>query len=87
LVRSADTSASVGADRASKRCGGMVDRQSRDGMQSTVKLPVEMWNLGPEFVYRVPQKKRVGRAEVDPRRALPDIDRTNNIWPRASRSP
>jgi hypothetical protein len=53
-----------------------------DGMQSTVKLPVEMWNLGAEFVYRVPQKKRVGRAEVDPRRALPDVDRTNNVWPR-----
>jgi hypothetical protein len=54
-----------------------------DGMQSTVKLPVEMWNLGAEFVYRVPQKKRVGRAEVDPRRALPDVDRANNVWPRS----
>jgi hypothetical protein len=58
-----------------------------DGVQSTVKLPIEMWNLGTEFVYRVPQKKRVGRAEVDPRRALPDVDRSNNTWPRASRSP
>jgi hypothetical protein len=46
-----------------------------------------MWNLGPEFVYRVPQKKRVGRVEVDPRAALPDIDRANNVWPRAARSP
>jgi hypothetical protein len=53
-----------------------------DGSRTTVKLPVEMWNLGSAFVYRVPEKKRVTRAEVDPRRALPDIDRANNVWPR-----
>ena len=51
-----------------------------DGSQTIVKLPVEMWNLGSQFVYRVPEKKRVTRAEVDPRRALPDIDRANNVW-------
>jgi aminopeptidase N len=55
-----------------------------DGSQTTVKLPVEMWNLGSRFVYRVPDKKRVTRAEVDPRRALPDVDRANNVWPRGA---
>ena len=55
-----------------------------DGSRTTVKLPVEMWNLGSQFVYRVLEKKRVTRAEVDQRRALPDIDRTNNGWPRSS---
>ena len=53
-----------------------------DGTRTTVKLPVEMWNLGPVFGYRGPEKKRITRAEVDPRRALPDINRANNIWPR-----
>ena len=53
-----------------------------DGTRSTVKLPVEMWNLGARFDYRVPGSKRVQRVEVDPRRALPDIDRTDNVWPR-----
>jgi hypothetical protein len=53
-----------------------------DGAPVTVKLPVEMWNLGDRFTYRVPEKKRVRRVEVDPRRALPDIDRANNAWPR-----
>jgi hypothetical protein len=53
-----------------------------DGTSSTVKLPVEMWNLGDRFTYHVPQRKRVARAEVDPRRVLPDIERTNNVWPR-----
>src|SRR5437867_5081559 len=28
-----------------------------DGARSTVKLPVEMWNLGSRFVYRAPEKK------------------------------
>jgi len=53
-----------------------------DGSKTTVKLPIEMWNLGPRFTYRVPEKKRVTRAEIDARHALPDIDRGNNAWPR-----
>ena len=55
-----------------------------DGTKSTVKLPVEMWNLLSEFVYRVPEKKRVQRVEVDPRHALPDINRANNVQPKES---
>jgi len=55
-----------------------------DGSRTTVKLPVEMWNLGSQFVYRVPETKRVTRAEVDPRHALPDVDRANNAWPRGA---
>ncbi|HEV7387941.1 MAG TPA: M1 family metallopeptidase [Gemmatimonadaceae bacterium] len=54
-----------------------------DGSTTTVKLPVEMWNLGQGFVYRVPDKKRVRRAIVDPRQALPDTDRSNNAWPKS----
>ncbi|HEV8125253.1 MAG TPA: M1 family metallopeptidase [Gemmatimonadales bacterium] len=52
-----------------------------DGREETVKLPVEMWNLGSRFTYRV--AGRVTRVEVDPRRALPDIRRSNNVWPRS----
>jgi aminopeptidase N len=53
-----------------------------DGSRATVPLPVEMWNLGTHFGYRVPEAKRVRRVEVDPRKALPDVDRANNVWPR-----
>ncbi len=55
-----------------------------DGTTATVKLPVEMWDQGQRFTCRVPGTRHVRRAEVDPRHALPDIDRTNNIWPRGS---
>jgi hypothetical protein len=58
-----------------------------DGSGTIVKLPIEMWNLGSVFVYRVPERKRVVRAEVDPRRALPDINRLNNAWPRGTNPP
>jgi hypothetical protein len=39
---------------------------------------VEMWNLGPRFGYRLREGKPVRRVVVDPRRALPDVDRSNN---------
>ena len=53
-----------------------------DGTMSIVKLPVQMWNLGRSFDYRVPGTSRVTRVEVDPRGVMPDIDRANNAWPR-----
>ncbi len=53
-----------------------------DGSATTVKLPVEMWNLGDRFTYRVPGSKSIRAVELDPRRALPDVDRSNNRWAR-----
>jgi hypothetical protein len=56
-----------------------------DGTTHDVKLPIEMWNLGDRFTYRVPGTKNVRRVEVDAAHVLPDLDRTNNVWPRSSR--
>jgi hypothetical protein len=53
-----------------------------DGATETVRLPVDLWNLGTRFTYRVPGTRRVTRAELDPRGVYPDIDRANNRWPR-----
>jgi hypothetical protein len=53
-----------------------------DGTSETVRLPVQMWNLGPRFMYRVPGGKRVVKAVIDPRQALPDVERGNGVWPR-----
>ena len=49
-----------------------------DGSIENVKLPVEAWNLGDTFVYRVKNGKKVVRAQVDPDMLLPDTDRANN---------
>jgi peptidase M1-like protein len=51
-----------------------------DGTNESVRLPVEMWNLGPHFAYRVPSSRRVRAVQVDPRRVLPDLQRSNNSW-------
>jgi hypothetical protein len=55
-----------------------------DGAIETVRLPVDMWNLGPQFTYRVPGNRRVTRATLDPRGVYPDIARGNNAWPRGT---
>jgi hypothetical protein len=54
-----------------------------DGRTETVKLPVEMWNLGDRFAYRLPAGRELSAATVDPRGVLPDTDRANNSWRRA----
>jgi aminopeptidase N len=53
-----------------------------DGTTQDVKLPIEMWNLGDAFTYRVPGTKAIRKVEIDARHALPDVDRKNNLWPR-----
>ena len=53
-----------------------------DDTTIAVKLPVEMWNLGARFDYRVASSKRVRRVEIDPRQVMPDVDRKNNVWTR-----
>lgn len=45
-----------------------------------VRLPVDMWNLGPRFVYRYRGREAVRVVTVDPAGALPDIKRANNSW-------
>jgi hypothetical protein len=55
-----------------------------DGTRDTVRLPVEMWNLGSRFSYRVPGTRgTVSEVVVDPRAVYPDVDRGNNRWPMA----
>ncbi|HJR15333.1 MAG TPA: M1 family metallopeptidase [Gemmatimonadales bacterium] len=59
-----------------------LDIRFRDGSREMVRLPVEMWNQGPRFAYRLRTAKPVGRVVIDPRRVLPDMDRTNNALAR-----
>lgn len=56
-----------------------------DGREETVRLPVEMWNLGPKFVYRIRDGGTLVEAEIDPRGVYPDVDRRNNAWRRPDR--
>ena len=51
-----------------------------DGSSETRELPVDMWNLGSRFTYRMASAKRLAGVTLDPRRNYPDIDRNNNEW-------
>jgi hypothetical protein len=53
-----------------------------DGTTERVALPVEMWNLGDRFEWHGPADRPVRAVIIDPDAALPDVDRTNNTWPR-----
>jgi hypothetical protein len=55
-----------------------MDVTYADGSTDRVRLPVEMWNLGPRFAYRGREGKSVRRVTIDPRHVLPDVDRSNN---------
>jgi hypothetical protein len=55
-----------------------MDLTYADGTTERVRLPVEMWNLGPRFAYRVRGGRQVTGVVVDPHRVLPDVDRKNN---------
>jgi len=53
-----------------------------DGTAETRTLPVEMWNQGSRFTYRLATAKRLASAVIDPRGVFPDIARDNNTWRR-----
>jgi hypothetical protein len=55
-----------------------MDLTYRDGSRERVRLPVEMWNQGSKFAFRLRSAKEVSRVVIDPRRVFPDIDRANN---------
>ena len=59
-----------------------LDLRYADGSTETRSLPVEMWNLGTRFTYRLATAKRLTSAVLDPKRIYPDSDRNNNTWKR-----
>lgn len=53
-----------------------------DGHTEEIDLPVEMWNQGPRFTYRIANANEISSVEIDPDQALPDVARENNRWER-----
>jgi aminopeptidase N len=51
-----------------------------DGSSETVRLPVQMWKYGPDYVYRLAGDRRLTEVVIDPREVFPDDDRENNTW-------
>lgn len=52
------------------------DKTTRD-----IRIPVETWQQHTAFDVTVPGQKKIVGAVIDPDHALPDRDRSNNVWP------
>ena len=48
----------------------------------TRKLPVEIWFDGNHYQLPVHADMKIEKVELDPKHLLPDVNRSNNIWPR-----
>jgi hypothetical protein len=59
-----------------------LELRYNDGTNERRNLPVDMWNLGGRFTYRMAGPKQVVGVVIDPRRIYPDIARDNNSWGR-----
>lgn len=80
--REGDTTFVHLSNRAQMVLPVQLELRYSDGTTETRNLPVEMWNLGSRFTYRMPGSKQVVGVTIDPRRVFPDIERDNNRWGR-----
>ena len=51
-----------------------------NGKVQTVKLPVEIWQHGPKWIFRYNSNPKIKQVLLDPYDRLPDTDRSNNIY-------
>jgi aminopeptidase N len=59
-----------------------LELRYNDGTSERRDLPVDMWNLGAKFSYRMTGSKQVVGVVIDPRGVYPDVARDNNSWKR-----
>jgi hypothetical protein len=54
-----------------------------NGKEHKIQLPVEIWQRGPEWIFRVPTTSDIKEVKLDPDNKLPDWNRDNNSWKKA----
>ena len=52
-----------------------------NGKIQTIKLPVEIWQNGPKWVFRCNSTSKIKQVILDPDNQFPDINRKNNTYP------
>jgi hypothetical protein len=54
-----------------------------NGKVDHLSLPVDIWLRGERrYALRIPREPVVRSIEVDPDKDFPDLDRSNQVWPR-----
>jgi len=61
--------------------------QYNDGSSDRLRLPAEIWYMGPKYVWVRKFPKPVSAVELDPDMWLPDVNRANNVFPRQAPPP
>ena len=57
-----------------------VRLREASGRQTTVRLPVEVWQRGGTWTFRAATTVPLTAVVLDPAGVLPDVDRRNNSW-------
>jgi len=52
-----------------------------NGQSRTVRLPVDIWQRQGTWTFKYNSTYSIAGIVLDPDHELPDIDRTNNVWP------
>lgn len=55
------------------------------GVTDTVKLPAEIWQRGATWTFKHNSDSKITKVVIDPDKAFPDIDPSNNTWTGASK--
>jgi hypothetical protein len=50
------------------------------GVTDTVRLPAEIWQRGSSWTFRHNSTSRLAKVLIDPEKAFPDVDPSNNVW-------
>jgi hypothetical protein len=80
--RQGDSTFIVLSNRSAMVLPVQLELRYGDGTSERRNLPVDMWNLGSKFTYRMTGAKQVVGVVIDPRGVYPDIARDNNSWGR-----
>jgi hypothetical protein len=54
--------------------------EEESGRVQDIRLPVEIWQRGGTWTFRVSSGSRITHVILDPDHRLPDADRSNNEW-------
>jgi hypothetical protein len=60
----------------------LIQIQESNGKSHFLQLPVEIWQRGGTWTFFYPTTSAVTAVTLDPDNQFPDIDRSNNRWPR-----
>ena len=54
--------------------------EEKNGNNGEIRLPVEIWQKGGEYVFSYPSSSEIKTVTIDPKEELPDTNPANNYW-------